>query len=136
MASINSVILVGRLGKDPELLYTKSNKAVCHMSVATSVVSKDASGQRKEETEWHNVEAWDTNAENCGKYLKKGRLVGVQGRIKTDSYEKNGVKMYATKIVVHTVTFLDSDKGTAPARPASQPAPAGAPIGADEDMPF
>jgi single-strand DNA-binding protein len=131
--------LVGRLGKDPELKYTNSNKAVCKLSVATSLIYKDASGQRHEDTEWHMVEAWDAAAENCAKYLAKGRLVAVQGRIKTESYDKGGVKVYATKIVANTVSFLDSDGGAKAQRPAGpkpQGGPAPAPAGADDDMPF
>ena len=107
MGSINSVLLVGRLGADPEVKHMQNNRAVCNLSVATSEQWKDKqSGEKKEKTEWHRVTCWGEQAENCGKYLAKGRLVAVQGKLQTRSYEKDGQKHYATDIVADRVTFL------------------------------
>lgn len=95
---MNKVILVGNLGKDPE------SKTVNESHLSTfSVATKGY----KDTTDWHNIEVWGKHAEACGKYLKKGSTVAVEGRIKTDSYESNGDKKYITKIVAESVQFLD-----------------------------
>lgn len=109
MTSVNKVILVGRLGQDPELKYTQSGQPVCNLSVATSEVWNDKNGQRQEKTEWHRVIVWGKPAENCAKYLGKGRLVYLEGRNETRSWEdkNSGEKRYATEVVANTVQFLD-----------------------------
>jgi len=111
-ASVNKVILIGRLGADPELAYTNSGQAVGRLSVATTDSWMDkASGQWQERTEWHRVIAWGKLAEKAKEYLTKGRLVYVEGRLQTRSYEdKNGVKKYTTEIVARTIQFLDSNR--------------------------
>jgi single-strand DNA-binding protein len=112
MGSINSVLLVGRLGADPEIKYTSNSRAVCNLSVATSEQWKDKqSGEKKEKTEWHRVTVWGEQAESCGKFLAKGRLVAVQGKLQTRSYEKDGQKHYATDIIADRVTFLGGGGG-------------------------
>jgi single-strand DNA-binding protein len=111
MGSVNKVILVGNLGADPELKYTPSNRALCNLRIATTDVFKDKSGQRQEKTEWHRVTVWGDQAENCSKYLAKGRSVYVEGRLQTRSYDKEGQKHYATDIVADRVVFLGSGGG-------------------------
>ncbi len=107
MASVNKVILVGNLGADPELKYTPSNRPLCNLRIATSDVYKDKTGQRQEKTEWHRVTVWGDQAENCNKYLAKGRMVYVEGRLQTRTWDdKDGNKRYATDIVADRVQFL------------------------------
>lgn len=108
MASVNKVQLIGRLGKAPELRYTSTSAAVCIFSLATHEVWRDKSGEKQESLEWHNITVWGKVGENCHKYLTKGSLVYLEGSIKTDTYDKNGVKMYTTKIVARDVKFLDT----------------------------
>jgi single-strand DNA-binding protein len=111
MGSVNKVILVGNLGADPELKYTPSSRPLCNLRIATTDVFKDKSGQRQERTEWHRVTVWGDQAENCSKYLAKGRSVYVEGRLQTRSYDKEGQKHYATDIVADRVVFLGSGGG-------------------------
>ncbi len=111
MGSVNKVILVGNLGADPELKYTPSSRPLCNLRIATTDVFKDKSGQRQEKTEWHRVTVWGDTAENCNKYLSKGRSVYVEGRLQTRSYDKEGQKHYATDIVADRVVFLGSGGG-------------------------
>jgi single-strand DNA-binding protein len=108
MGSVNKVILVGNLGADPELKYTPSNRPVCNLSIATNEVFKDKGGQRQERTEWHRVTVWGEQAENCSKYLAKGRMVYIEGRLQTRSWDDktDGKKRYSTEIVADRVTFL------------------------------
>jgi single-strand DNA-binding protein len=87
MGSVNKVILVGNLGADPELKYTPAGKAVCNLSLATNEVWKDKSGQKQEKTEWHRVQVWGDMAENCSKYLAKGRMVYVEGKLQTRKWQ-------------------------------------------------
>jgi single-strand DNA-binding protein len=110
MAGLNKVMLIGRLGKDPELKYTQSGIPYANFTLATSDVWVDKAGQRQEETEWHNIIAWNKQAENIAKYLSKGKQVYVEGKITTDSWEdkESGKKCYATKIQAALVQFLDS----------------------------
>ncbi len=106
---VNKVILVGNLGKDPEVRYTSGGQAVASLRIATSRSWTDkASGQRKEETEWHDVEVWGKQAEQCGEYLSKGRQVYVEGRLKTDKWQdkQSGQDRYRVKVVADTVRFL------------------------------
>jgi len=115
MGSVNKVILIGNLGADPELKYTPSSRALCNLRIATTDVFKDKGGQRQERTEWHRVTVWGDQAENCSKYLSKGRSVYVEGRLQTRSYDKDGQKHYATDVVAERVVFLGSGGGGGPA---------------------
>ena len=120
MGSVNSVFIVGHLGADPEVKHLQNNRAVCNLSVATSEQWKDKqSGEKKEKTEWHRVTVFGEQAESCGKYLAKGRLVAVQGKLQTRSYEKDGQKHYATDVVADRVVFLGGggDRDTASQAP-------------------
>jgi single-strand DNA-binding protein len=107
MGSVNKVILVGNLGADPELKYTPSNRPVCNLSVATNEVWKDKQGQKQERVEWHRVNVWGDQAEHCSKYLAKGRMVYVEGRIQTRKWQdKEGKDRYTTEVVADRVVFL------------------------------
>jgi single-strand DNA-binding protein len=105
--SVNKVILVGNLGKDPELRYTPSGAAVATFSLATSERYKDKSGEMQEKTEWHNIVVWRQLAEICGKYLHKGKQIYIEGRIQTRSYDdRDGNKRYITEIVADQMQML------------------------------
>lgn len=107
--SVNKVILVGNLGKDPELRYTPSGAAVATFSLATTERFKDRDGNRQEKTEWHNVVAWRQLAEICGKFLHKGKQVYIEGKIQTRSYDdRDGNKRYITEIVADQMQMLGS----------------------------
>ncbi|MBN9205101.1 single-stranded DNA-binding protein [Methylibium petroleiphilum] len=113
MASINKVILIGNLGRDPEVRYTPSGSAVCNISLATTRnwKSKD-SGDKVEETEWHRVVFYDRLAEIAGEYLKKGRPVYVEGRLKTRKWQdKDGVEKYTTEIIAEQMQLLGGREG-------------------------
>jgi single-strand DNA-binding protein len=111
MGSVNKVILIGNLGADPELKYTPSQRPLCNLRIATTEVYKDKAGVRQEKTEWHRVTVWGDQAENCNKYLAKGRSVYVEGRLQTRTYDKDGQKHYATDVVADRVVFLGSGGG-------------------------
>lgn len=113
MAGINKVILIGNLGRDPELRYTQGGTAVCRLSVATTRNYFDKrKNDRVEETEWHRVTVWGQQGEHCERYLSKGRQVYVEGRLRTSSYEdKDGTKKYSTEIIADTVQFLGGRGG-------------------------
>ncbi len=113
MASVNKVIIIGNLGKDPEVRYLPSGSAICNITVATSRQWKDkTSGERQEETEWHRITFFDRMAEIAGEYLKKGRPVYVEGRLKTRKYtDKDGVEKYATDIVATEMQLLGGREG-------------------------
>lgn len=104
--SINKVMLIGRLGQDPELKYTPSGAAVCNFSVATSDSWTDKAGQKQERTEWHRIVVWGKLAELCNQYLSKGRQAFIEGSLQTRSWEKDGVKRYTTEINGRNVQFL------------------------------
>lgn len=106
--SVNKVILLGRLGQDPELKYTPSGASVCSFSLATSESWTDKnSGQKQEKTEWHRVVVWGKLAELCNQYLAKGRMAFVEGRLQTRAWDdKDGNKRYTTEIVANTVQFI------------------------------
>ncbi len=107
--SVNKVILVGNLGKDPELRYTPSGTAVATFSLATTERYKDRDGNRQEKTEWHNIVAWRQLAEICGKFLHKGKQVYIEGKIQTRTYDdRDGNKRYITEIVVDQMQMLGS----------------------------
>ncbi|MCW5636829.1 MAG: single-stranded DNA-binding protein [Rubrivivax sp.] len=138
MASVNKVILIGNLGRDPEVRYAPSGSAICNVSLATTRTWKNKdSGERQEETEWHRIVFYDRLAEIAGEYLKKGKSIYVEGRLKTRKWtDKDGVEKYTTEVIAQEMTMLGSrdggggmadDGGGAPA-PRSAPAPrAGAP---------
>jgi single-strand DNA-binding protein len=113
MASVNKVIIVGNLGRDPEVRYTPNGSAVCNVSVATTRSWKNKeSGDKSEETEWHRVVFYDKLAEIAGEYLKKGRSVYVEGRLKTRKWtDKDGVEKYTTEIVATDMQMLGSREG-------------------------
>jgi single-strand DNA-binding protein len=113
MASVNKVIVLGNLGKDPEVRYMPSGGAVCTVSIATSRQWKDkTSGERQEETEWHRVTFFDRMAEIAGEYLKKGKSVYVEGRLKTRKYtDKDGVEKYSTDIIATEMQLLGGREG-------------------------
>jgi single-strand DNA-binding protein len=106
LASVNKVIIVGNLGKDPELRYTQSGVAFCNISVATADQWTNQGGQRQEKTEWHRITVWKKQAENCAKYLRKGSSAYIEGRLQTRSWEESGQKRYSTDIVAEVVKFL------------------------------
>lgn len=109
MAGVNKVIIIGRLGADPEMKTVTSGQNVARLNVATSEQWNDKNGQRQERTEWHRVVAWGKLADLCGKYLSKGRQVYLEGRLQTRSWEdQQGQKRYTTEIVANTVQFLGS----------------------------
>jgi single-strand DNA-binding protein len=155
---INKVILVGNLGADPETRYTPSGTAITSIRIATSESWKDKqTGEQQERTEWHRVEFFGRLAEIAGEYLKKGRQVYIEGKLRTDEYEKDGVKRWSTKIIADEMQMLGGREGggsegasgggysreRGPARgPQSAPAPArSAPAPAsdnfdDDEIPF
>ena len=115
MAGINKVILVGNLGKDPEVRYTGNQVPVASFSLATSETYRDNSGERRDQTEWHNIVVWRQLAEFAEKYLRKGKQIYVEGKLRTRSYDdKDGNKRYTTEIVADTIQLLgrkDGDDG-------------------------
>ena len=106
---INKVILVGRLGKDPEIRSTPQGTTVAKFTVATDEKYNDRDGNRQERTEWHNIAAWGKLGEICGQYLRKGKLVYIEGSIRTDSWDdkESGQKKYRTEIVARDMKMLD-----------------------------
>jgi len=113
MPALNRVQLIGYLGKDPESRFTPSGKKVVHFSLAVTQRWKNA-GESKEATEWVNVEAWERLGEVCQQYLKKGSLVYIEGRLKTDRYEDKGETKYFSKVVALTLQFLDKRSADEP----------------------
>ena len=113
MASVNKVTLIGNLGRDPEVRYAPSGAAICNVAIATSRSWKDkTSGERQEETEWHRVVFYDRLAEIAGEYLKKGKSVYIEGRLKTRKWtDKDGVEKYTTEIIAQEMTMLGSREG-------------------------
>ena len=113
MASVNKVIIIGNLGKDPEVRYAPSGSAICNVTIATSRQWKDkTSGEKQEETEWHRVVFYDRLAEIAGEYLKKGRPVYVEGRLKTRKWQdKDGVEKYTTEIIAEQMQLLGGREG-------------------------
>jgi single-strand DNA-binding protein len=140
MSSVNKVILIGRLGKDPEIKQVGEAK-VANFSLATSEKYTDKSGQKVEQTEWHNIVMWRGLAELAEKYLTKGSQIYVEGKIKTRSWDdKDGNKRYITEIAADQMTFLGSksattDQAAAPA-PVGTHAPVDVPGEIGDDLPF
>ena len=113
MAGLNKVMLIGNLGKDPEMRYTANGKAVTQFSVAVSRNIQSTDGERREETDWFDIVTWDKLAELCSQFLQKGRKAYIEGRLQTRSYEdKEGIKRYRTEVVASQVLFLDSAPGS------------------------
>ena len=104
--SVNKVTLLGNLGKDPEYKVISSGVGVCSFSLATTDRIKNQSGEYEDRTEWHNIECWRGLADTCSKYLKKGSKIYLEGRLKTDSYERDGVTRYMTRIVMSEMVML------------------------------
>lgn len=127
--SVNKVILVGRLGKDPELRYTPNGQAVCNFPLATSESWRDKNtGERQERTEWHRIVVWGKGAEICNQYLGKGKQVYIEGKLQTRSWEANdGGKRYSTEILATNFTFLGQaqDGGASRSVPGRQMADRG-----------
>jgi single-strand DNA-binding protein len=112
MASVNKVILVGNLGRDPEIRYTQQGTAVANFTLATTNRFKNRSGEMEERTEWHRIVAWDKLAEICGQYLAKGRQVYIEGRLQTREWEdKDGNKRSTTEVVAQTMQMLGRREG-------------------------
>ena len=127
MAGINKVILVGNLGRDPEMRYTQNGVAVCSFSLATSETYRDrTSGEKVTQTEWHNIILWRGLAETAEKYLRKGSSVYIDGKIRNRKWEdQQGQTRYTTEIIADTMQMLDRrDSSAAPAQPTAQPAAA------------
>ena len=142
MASVNKAIIVGNLGRDPEVRYTQSGRAVANFSVATTDTWMDQNNQRQERTEWHRIVVWGKQAENCGQYLSKGRQVYIEGDIRTRSYEdKEGIQRYTTEIYAQRVQFLGGRSGEMGQSADGGPNGPGDDFGAgavapDDDVPF
>ncbi len=134
MGSVNKAIIVGNLGRDPELRYTPSGQAVANFTVATNEQWTDKSGQKQERTEWHRIVVWGKQAENCGEYLSKGRQVFIEGRLQTREWnDKEGKRNFTTEIVADRVVFLSGDKGGAKRAPgASESFPSSGSRGAED----
>jgi len=142
MSGINKAILIGRLGRDPEVRYTPDGAAVANFSIATSEEWKDkATGEKKERTEWHRIVAFRKLGEICGEYLSKGRQVYIEGRLQTRSWEKDGVTRYTTEIVASDVQFLGTkdsanSEGQSLTQQASDTSGASGSETIDDDIPF
>jgi single-strand DNA-binding protein len=142
--SVNKVILIGRLGKDPEMKYTPSGAPVCKFSLATDAVWKDKAGEQQRQTEWHNIVTWGKLAEICAEYLTKGRQVCIEGSIRSRQWEdQSGNKRTSYDIVARQMTILDSraESGRviaerAPTERPAEPEPPPEPEITDSDIPF
>lgn len=145
--SVNKAILVGNLGKDPEVRFTGTGRAVCKFPLATTTTWNDNDGNKQERTEWHNIIVWGKQGENCGKFLSKGRQVFVEGEIRSRSYDdKDGNKRYITEIIAMNVRFLGGGAGGGrgagsgdpgfPEEPAMGMGGGGAAAADDDDIPF
>ena len=132
---LNKVVLIGRLGRDPEVRYMPNGEAVCNFSVATSEKYTDKNGQRQEATEWHEVTMFRKLAEIAGQYLKKGSQVYIEGKIKSRKYtDKNGVERTAYDIIANEMKMLGGNAQTQ--TPAPKPQPAQAQEDISDDVPF
>ena len=149
MAGVNKVILVGRLGSDPEVRNLESGSVVANFNIATSEKYKNKSGELVEQTEWHRLELWENQAKIAQQYLKKGDQVYVEGKLRTEEYtDKDGISRRSTKVRVTTLTLLGGGgKGgeksgesnySTPSSAVSSPSIANEPIGdsVDDDLPF
>jgi len=138
MSGVNKVILIGNLGSDPEVR-DANGAPVANFSIATSEAWNDkTTGEKKEKTEWHRLVLWRKDAETAGQYLKKGSQIYVEGKLQTRSYDKDGVKMYTTEVVVHRMQMLGraGDGSTQTPAAAAQSAAPPAQFDGDDDLPF
>jgi single-strand DNA-binding protein len=140
MASVNKVILVGRLGKDPEMRSTPSGTSIAKFTMATDDRFTDKNGEKQERTEWHNITAWGKLAEICGQYLRKGKLVYIEGSIRTDSWDdkETGQKRYRTEIIANQMQMLDrkGDEGGGSYAGAKKSGGAATQVEEEDDVPF
>ena len=146
MASVNKVILVGNLGRDPDLRYLPNGDAVANLAIATTETYKDKSGEKQEHTEWHRVSFFAKTAEVCGQYLKKGSQIYIEGSLRTRKYtDKDGVEKYATEIRGDRMQMLgsksegQSERNTVPSKPEprqSSAKPSSNFDDMDNDLPF
>ena len=141
MAGLNKVILIGNLGRDPELRYTQSGQAVANFTLATTESITKRDGEREDRTEWHRIVAWGKLAEICGEYLSKGRQIYVEGRIQTREWEdKEGNKRWTTEIVARNMQMLGRRSEGAgagePAEPSSGSSGPAEVSGNGDDIPF
>ena len=141
MASVNKVILVGNLGRDPELRYIPSGQAVANFTLATNDRWRDKEGNNQERTEWHRIVVWGKSAENCAQYLQKGRSVYIEGRLQTREWEdKDGNKRQTTETIAQVVQFLGGRGGGGAAvdsAPSDADSGGGQPSGPpSSDVPF
>ncbi|MDD2621751.1 MAG: single-stranded DNA-binding protein [Bacteroidales bacterium] len=141
MSGINKVILVGNLGKDPEVKTIENGIKFARFSLATTETYRDKTGERKDVTEWHNVVCWRNLAEIAEKYLTKGKQIYVEGKIKTRSWEDNGVKKYITEIVADNFTMLGTRSGSGtnePSEPNNKDGENDLPpfLAEEDDLPF
>ncbi len=133
--SINKVILIGRLGRDPEMRFTPSGKAVTNFTMATSEYWNDASGERQERTEWHRIVLWGKLAENAAKLLSKGKQVYVEGRLQTRSWDdRDGNKRYTTEIVGSQMQILSPAGGDQSGGGFGDPGPSEGDFGPADDQ--
>lgn len=130
---LNKVLLIGNLGRDPELKYTEKGTARCTFSIATNESYKDDNGNLIDRVEWHNIVVWRKFAEVCGQYLKKGSKVYVEGKLGTRSYEKDGVKKYITEVTLSDMVMLDKKEGGGA---AAEPADSVKEESSEDDLPF
>ena len=140
MASVNKVILIGNLGRDPEVRFTQGGTPVANFTMATTERWNDPSGEKKEKTEWHRIVVWGKQAEIAGEYLRKGRPVYIEGSLQTREWvDRDGNKRYTTEVRAQRLQLLGraEDRAGAPAA-ASSPEEVGEPAGgyADDDIPF
>ena len=132
MASVNKVVLVCTLGKDPEVRQTQNGTAICNISAATSRKYKDAQGNAQEETEWHRISLFGKMAELAGQYLSKGSSAYIEGRLRTRKYtDKEGIDRYVTEIIGENMQFLDKKSATVRSTNVRKTSPA-----PEEDCPF
>lgn len=146
MSGVNKVILVGRLGKDPEVRHLENGATVANFSMATSETYKDRqTGEKREQTEWHNVVLWRGLAEVVEKYVKKGDMLYVEGKLRTRSWEKDGVTRYTTEVVGDNMTMLGGGSGSSgggmvaspPSNNTAQPSSSGEAVeDVTDDLPF
>ena len=121
MPSLNRIQLIGRLGKDPEVRFTSTGKKVCTFSLAVSRRWKDNAGGDKEATDWFAIEAWGHLGEICKQYLRKGRLVFLEGQLRTDRYEHEGTTRYFTKVIASQMQMLDRKAEDLPSVEGEEP---------------
>ncbi len=131
MTGVNKVILVGHLGRDPEVRHTESGTTVANFNIATTERYNDKQGERQERTEWHRIVAWAKLADICEKYLHKGKQVYIEGRLQTRSWDEDGKKRYTTEVVARELVMLGKRDEVVDVPDTSAPA-----AQSDDDLPF